>query len=257
MFDTLVQKFLKLRQTRVVFRSCPVNDFKLLAIIPARGGSKGIINKNIKPLFGRPLIHYTIDAALLSGIFDRILVSTDSEKIAQLSLIAGAEVPFMRPIDLAQDDTSSADVILHVIQTLSLQGYSPTHFCLLQPTSPLRNSDHIKAAWSTYKRTGVDSLVSIIQVPHIFNPSSQYIAVNGVLSRISFGDDQCHTRQSKKPYYARNGAAIYISSLQSLLSTQQILGGSLYGFEMDRLSSIDIDSSLDMRIAELRLMGLL
>src|SRR3990170_965342 len=119
----------------------------VLAVIPARGGSKSIPRKNIKPLGGKPLIGWTIDAALQSRMLSRVIVSTDDAEIAQAARECGAETPFLRPPELAQDDSSSISVVLHALQWLEEQEhFSPDYVLLLQPTSPFRNAHDIRAA---------------------------------------------------------------------------------------------------------------
>jgi CMP-N,N'-diacetyllegionaminic acid synthase len=221
---------------------------RLLAIIPARGGSKGIPRKNIHPLCGRPLIAYSIDAARGSHAVDRTVVSTDDDEIAAVSRSLGAEAR-MRPAALAQDDTPTRAVLAHVVAELAGEAYQPEAVLTLQPTSPLRTAQHIDAAAALFAANPrADSLVSCIEVPHVFHPLS-------VMRRTAEGylepflpEPQPHRRQDKETVFARNGAAIYITRMPRL--AEYVFGGRLIPFLMDAESSVDIDTLEDLRVAE-------
>jgi CMP-N-acetylneuraminic acid synthetase len=221
---------------------------RLLAIIPARGGSKGIPRKNIRPLCGRPLIAWSIDAALGSRAVDRTVVSTDDDEIAEISRGLGAEVR-MRPAALAQDDTPTRAVLAHVVAELASDRYAPDAVLTLQPTSPLRTARHIDEAAALFASDSTaDSLVSCIEVPHVFHPRS-------VMRRTADGylepflpAPQPHRRQDKEPGFARNGAAIYITRTPRL--SDYVFGGRLVAYPMDADSSVDIDTLDDLRVAE-------
>ena len=145
----------------------------ILAIIPARIGSKGIPQKNIKKLAGKPLLAYTAEAALHSDLLTRFVLSTDDEKIAVIGRNYGLEVPFLRPTELAQDDTPALPVFQYVVSELERQEqYQPDVVVVLQPTSPLRSSKHIDEAIQIFSQSEVDSLVSVTEVPHNMNPYS-------------------------------------------------------------------------------------
>lgn len=144
---------------------------KFLGIIVARGGSKGIPGKNIKPLIGKPLIAYTIEAAKQSGVFDRLILSTDDEKIAAVARKYGCDVPFLRPQNLAEDNTPTLPVLIHAVKWLAdHENYNPDYVVLLQPTAPLRQSWHIKEAADLIMKAGADSVVSFSKIPTHFNP---------------------------------------------------------------------------------------
>ena len=140
---------------------------KLLAIIPARGGSKRLPNKNILDLAGKPLIVWTIDAAKKSKYIDQIVVSTDSNMIAETAIKAGAEVPFMRPPNLAQDDTSTYEVVDHTLTELRNHGNQYECLLLLQPTSPLRTAEHIDSATDLFTTKNADAVISVTEVDHL------------------------------------------------------------------------------------------
>ena len=142
------------------------NNKSFLAIIPARGGSKGIKDKNIINLKGKPLIAYTLDAAIESQVFDEIVVSTDSLKIAEISKSFGAKIPFLRPKELASDNAKTVDVIIHVLNYYINQNIEFDYFMLLQPTSPLRNSKDIKNAVNLLFEKNANSVVSVCETEH-------------------------------------------------------------------------------------------
>ena len=144
---------------------------KILGVITARGGSKGIPGKNIKLLAGKPLISYTIEAAKKSGVFDRLILSTDDESIARVAKDYGCDVPFMRPKDLAEDKTAHLPVLQHAVNWLKEnENYSPDAVMILQPTAPLRQDFHIKEATELFFRSGADSVVSVSEIPQHFSP---------------------------------------------------------------------------------------
>ncbi len=144
---------------------------KVLGVITARGGSKGLPGKNLKLLGGKPLIAYTIEAAQQSGVFDRVILSTDDPAIASLARALGCDVPFMRPAELARDDTPHLPVMLHAVRWLEdHDGYRADCTMILQPTSPMRQPHHIREAVDLIGPTGVDSVVSVSDVPVHYHP---------------------------------------------------------------------------------------
>jgi len=159
---------------------------KIIGVITARGGSKGIPGKNIKLLAGKPLIAYTIEAARESGVFDRLILSTDDEKIAEVAREYGCEVPFMRPAELARDDTPHLPVIQHAVGWLKeKEGYTPEGVMVLQPTSPLRQPFHIKEAVELFESRGADSVLSVGEIPENFSyQKAMIIDENGMLRLI-------------------------------------------------------------------------
>jgi CMP-N-acetylneuraminic acid synthetase len=224
-------------------------------VIPARGGSKGIPKKNIVDLGGKPLIAHTIEQASQSQLIDRIIVSTDDSKIADISRNRNVEV-LMRPKQFANDKASTQDVLKHVVASVKLQGYIPDAVVTLQPTSPLRRTYHINEAVSLFLRDdNADSLVSCVMVPHIYHPLSvMKITANGYLVPFQGTASRPMRRQDKSSVYARNGAAIYITRASRL--TEYIFGGRLIPYMMDEFFSIDIDSYEDLFEAERRLIDL-
>lgn len=224
----------------------------VLAIIPARGGSKGIPKKNIYPLCGKPLIAWTIEAALSSRHISRTILSSDSDEIIEVAGRYGVEAPFVRPKDLAEDDTPALSVIRHAVDWLKdNEGYEPDYIVLLQPTSPLRTSRHIDEALKKLIDSNADSIVSVVKAPHQFNPYSIMEMKNELLKPFLKYDEQKNIRQLKPVFYARNGAAIYAFTYKCLMKKNSIYGDKILGYEMSREESVDVDDMLDMRICEL------
>ena len=223
---------------------------EILGFIPARGGSKSIPHKNIVPLGGQPLIVYTFRAAKASRRLTRVLLSTDDPAIAKLGKKFGIEIPFMRPAHLAKDKTPMKDVIKHALKVLKeKENYKPDLIVLLQPTSPLREAKHIDAAVDLLLKTGADSVVSVTEVPHQFNPVSLMKLKNGKL--ISFAKGPLILRRQDKPkLYARNGPAVFVAKREVFARKDSLFGGHCRPFFMNPESSIDVDEALDLKLAE-------
>lgn len=213
---------------------------KILGIIPARGGSKGIPKKNIKLLNGKPLIAYTIEAGLKSNL-NKVVVSTDCNEIAAISKEYGCEV-IMRPINLAKDETPTLPVLQDVVEKIDEKFDS---IMTLQPTSPLRNYKHINEAISLYKKDkDADSLVSVVEVMHSFMPN-KLMGFNG---KYLSGNNEIFRRQESQVMYARNGAAIYITRIKNL--KEFIFGGKIIPYFMKKTVSFDLDDKEDWEILE-------
>ncbi len=148
---------------------------KTLGIIPARGGSKGIPNKNLLQLGGKPLIAYTVEAARASGVIDRLILSTDSEAIAEIGRSLGVEVPFMRPPELASDDAPMLPVVQHAVSQMEQSGWVADIVVLLQPTSPLRRPERIQQAVELLKSSDCSSVVSVTEIPEMFAPQKAMV----------------------------------------------------------------------------------
>lgn len=227
---------------------------RILAVVPARGGSKSIPLKNISLLAGKPLITYTLDCAKSSSCVDRIVVSTNHCGIADISLACGVGV-IKRPEILSTDCATTHSAVLHAVQTLALESYFPDAVITLQPTSPFRNTCHIDDACSVFASdSSADSLVSCVQVPHIYAPCSIMMPDNDGYIYPYLASPQPSRRQDKPLFYARNGAAIYITRANKL--SEYIFGGRVIPFLMDHYSSLDIDTPEDLAEAERRLSNL-
>ena len=220
---------------------------KTLGIIPARGGSKSIPFKNIALLNGRPLISYTIEAALNSMI-DEVVVSTDSEKIANISKKYGANT-LKRKFKLSKDSTPTVEVLRDVYENMKDENFD--NVICLQPTSPLRNNKHINEALELFISNQNDSgvLVSVIKTPHNFTPESLMKLKDNMLIRNFKSTKNNLRRQDKKVYYARNGPAILIFNKKSLYY-DNLYDGKTIPYIMSSIDSIDIDEPEDLSIAE-------
>ena len=222
-----------------------INGKRILALIPARGGSKGIKNKNIIDLCGKPLISYTIAAAKESRYIDSVIVSTDSEKIAEVAVSCGASVPFLRPIALALDTSTTVEAVCHTIRTLAECGDRYDVLVLLQPTSPLRTLEDIDGALEKFEREGLP-IASVSKAKD-----------SPILLRKLKGESQMESllglpctvrRQDMPPVYRVNGS-IYINTISSL-SMNTSFNDNVFPYVMDESHSVDIDDYLDLEIAK-------
>jgi CMP-N,N'-diacetyllegionaminic acid synthase len=217
---------------------------KILAVIPARGGSKGIPRKNIRTLAGKPLIAWTIEAALQVKRINRVIISTEDAQIAAVATKFGAEVPFMRPLELTEDDTPGIAPVLHAIQQI------PDHnwILLLQPTSPLRSVEDIQGIIQLCEDEGAPSAVSVTEVSKhplwMFRRDDQ----KRLHSLIPNGLEVLR-RQDLPSYYALNGA-LYLARTDWLIENQRFLGPETLGYVMPGERSVDIDTPVDWLWAE-------
>ncbi|MDD3603880.1 MAG: pseudaminic acid cytidylyltransferase [Kiritimatiellae bacterium] len=217
----------------------------MMGLITARGGSRGLPGKNILSFCGKPLIAYTVEAALQSGCFDNVLVSTDSREIADVCLKYGAEVPFLRPAHLAADDAKSRDVVLHALDFMEQK--SPVEsICLLQPTSPLRSAEDIRQAVSVFRRNSADSVISVTEYSH---PIQWAVSVSedGKISEPS--GLKPSRRQDQSVCYHPNGA-IYIFNAEFIRRSEGYIGKNTYALIMPPERSVDIDTPFDFMLAE-------
>lgn len=218
----------------------------VLAVIPARGGSKGIPLKNLAPIAGKPLLEWTLVAAKGCPLVGQIVVSTDHPEIADCATKAGVTV-VERPAELAQDATPTAPVLQHAWNWARSRGFSADVVMTLQPTSPLRESHHLTQALELFERyPEADSLVSVQQVPHQFVPEA-LMRLEGVWG-MPLVADPILRRQDKPRYWARNGAAVYLTRAERV--GDYVWGGRTLVFPMDKLASLDIDDREDLAIAE-------
>lgn len=218
-----------------------------LAIIPARSGSKGLKDKNIKLLNGKPLIAYTIEAALKSNIFREVLVSTDSEEYKKVSQEYGAWVPFLRPRCFAEDNTSTNEVIENVLLTLENMGKTYENFMVLQPTSPLRDENDLKEAFNFFIEKNANSVVSMCECEHsplLTRKLSNEKQLDGFLA-----DLKCSRRQELNNYYRLNGA-IYLAKVDYFKKYKDFYKENSYAYIMDKCKSVDIDDMNDFLYAE-------
>lgn len=218
---------------------------KILAIIPARSGSKGLKDKNIKMMNGKPMIAYTIEAAQNSKIFEDIIISTDSEKYAEIAKKYGGSVPCLRDKKLANDNAKSSDVILDILNRVEKKYDS---FIMLQPTSPLRTEKNIIEAYKMYLEKKANSVVSVCEMEHSplgVNTLNEEKRMDSFLKGIAVN----RNRQELETYYRINGA-LYIANVEYFKRYQDFYYKDSYAYIMEKENSIDIDDELDFKIAE-------
>ena len=215
-----------------------------LAIIPARGGSKGVPRKNIKELAGKPLIAWTIEEAKKSKYIDRLILSSEDEEIIEVAKQYGCEVPFKRPMVLAQDDTPGMDPVLHAIEQCPDYDY----VVILQPTSPLRTIDDIDGCIEKVLSIDADFSVSVTEVDK--SPYWMYTLENNKMVSLLSSDKVVARSQELPKVYALNGA-LYIGKTQSLIKEKSFLMKDTIPYIMGSLESIDIDSEKDFILCDL------
>ena len=219
-----------------------------IAIIPARSGSKGLKDKNIKLLNGKPLIAYTIESAIKSGQFAVVHVSTDSEEYADIARQYGADVPFLRSAEASSDTASSWDAVREVLANYSKQGFEFDTFALLQPTSPLRRSEDIVKAYKLYSEKSAVTVVSLCETDEC---PLQCNTLPTSLSMDNFEREEVkNMRRQDLPIYYRFNGAIYISEVKHFLSTGDIYEKDCYAYIMGKMTSVDIDDEIDFAIAK-------
>lgn len=216
----------------------------ILGLIPARGGSKGIPRKNVRLIAGKPLIAWTIEAALAAKAIDRVVVTTDDPEIAAVAGAHGADVPFIRPAELARDETPGIDPVLHALDVLP--GYDAV--VLLQPTSPLRTADDIDAAVELADAGRRGNVVSVTEAVH-----AGWSFAMGAGDMLDIGAQGLVARRQDLPrQFALNGA-IYVAATARLRTDRNFLVPGTIGYRMPAERSVDIDALLDWRIAEMLL----
>ena len=223
---------------------------KIIGLIPARGDSKGIINKNIVNLAGKPLIYYTIQQAQAVEEIDRVFVSTDSPRIQSVCKSIGLDVPFLRPEHLALDTTRTIDVVIDLLRYLK-EEYNEQfdYVCLLQPTSPLRNIDDIKNCIRIIQTNNCDSVVSVslVSEPH---PHKMKVIRDGKLQPLIAGSDSSSPRQELPEIYKLNGA-VFLTSVEVIMNQKSHFGENCYPYIMPEERSVDVNTKLDLQFVEL------
>lgn len=229
---------------------------RVLAIIPARGGSKGVPGKNIKLLGGKPLLQYTLESANESQLLTRVILSSDDASIIATAEALGLEVPFIRPANLATDQAKSIEVVQHAVQYLEEKGEFFDAVCLLQPTSPFREKGFIDAAIEKFIQTGVDTLLSVLPVPHEYNPHWVFEENEAGHLKLATGENQIIARRQELPgAYYRDGS-LYLTKMD------YIKRGTFYGAQLGFIVSnpdfyVNIDTPTDWIAAEQKLPNLI
>lgn len=226
---------------------------KILGLITARGGSKGIPGKNIKMLGNKPLIAYVIEDGLAAKKIDRLIVSTDNEEIAKVAAHLGAQVPFLRPKSLAQDHTPTIDVVLNSLEYYEKQNEYFDAVCLLQPTSPFKPLGFIDSCIEKFERTGAESLISVLKVPHHLNPHWTFLKNENEYLKIATGESQLITRRQELPEAFYRDGSIYISKSDLIKYGKQLVGKKIAFVESNPKYNANIDTLEDWKAAELKL----
>jgi len=219
-----------------------------IAIIPARSGSKGLPNKNIRLLEGIPLLAHSVLCAKQAGLFNEIFVSTDSHQYADIAVEYGGSVPFLREASLAGDTASMWDVVRDVLSKYETIGKSFDSVTLLQPTSPLRIPDDIVEAHKIYKEKNADSVISVCiadHAPYLCNVLPESGSMEGFISY-----DKLDKQRQQLPDYYRINGALYLIRCSYLAKTMDIYGAGSYAYIMPKERSVDIDDELDFITAE-------
>lgn len=218
-----------------------------LAVIPARSGSKGLKNKNILPLANKPLMGWTIEAAIESNMFDVVHVSTDSKEYQAMALELGADVPFLRSLELSSDTASSWDVVREALSNYNKIGKSFDKCMLLQPTSPLRTSKNIIEIFNKMEEKNAEAVISVCESEH--SPLWYHtLSEKGTMEDFYIKKFDA-PRQCLKKYYRVNGAA-YLFRIIDDTFNENLYSEKCYAYLMDAMHSVDIDSMLDFKIAE-------
>lgn len=223
---------------------------KILGLIPARGGSKGVPGKNIKLLCGKPLLAYTVDSSKQAKRLTRTILSTEDKEIAEVGRELGVDVPFLRPAELAKDDTPTFDVVLHALTELESQGEFYDAICLLQPTNPLRRAEDIDSCIEVLETSRADSVISVLPVPDTFNPKWVYWQnEHGELALSTGESSPIPRRQDLPPAFHRDGS-IYVTRRSVLDDYGNLYGDKVLGYELDPESCVNIDTNEDWVLAE-------
>jgi CMP-N,N'-diacetyllegionaminic acid synthase len=225
---------------------------RILGLVPARGGSKGLPGKNVRPLAGQSLVEYTARAGRESGVLDRMVLSTDSDEIADIGRRAGLEVPFRRPTDLAADDTPMLPVIRHAVDVLAGDGWQPDVIVLLQPTSPLRDPSHIRRAVTMLVETVADSVVTVVELPRHLSPDYVMAIDDGRLRPFLPDGARVTRRQDARRAYSRDGT-VYACWRTTLERFDSLYGDDCRPLVLDAAESLSIDTPEDWAAAERRL----
>jgi CMP-N,N'-diacetyllegionaminic acid synthase len=228
-------------------------SMKVLGLITARGGSKGVPRKNIRLLNGKPLLAYTAETALRAQTLTRIILSTEDEEIAEVGRNCGIDVPFMRPKELAQDSTPSFSVVQHALLTLEESGELFDAVCLLQPTNPLRRAEDIDNCVRLLTESNADSVVSVLPVPHEYNPRWVFWKSENNLMSLATGESEPTTRRQDLPPAFHRDGSVYVTRRAAILEKKSLYGENVKGYEIEAEFSANIDTEADWQKVEDRL----
>jgi CMP-N,N'-diacetyllegionaminic acid synthase len=222
----------------------------VLAVIPARGGSKGIPRKNIRMLGGKPLLQYTVEAAFGAERVTRVILSTDDEEIAWVGRRLGVEAPFLRPPELARDDTPTLPVIQHAVRVLERDGADFDAVCILQPTHPFRRAEDVDGCIELLESSGSDSVVTVLPVPAEHHPHWVYFEGAGGTLRLSTGGREPVARRQDLPAAWHREGSVYVVRRNVLMEGNSLYGDRLVGYPMSGRKLVNLDTWEDWRRAE-------
>jgi CMP-N,N'-diacetyllegionaminic acid synthase len=223
---------------------------RVLGLIPARGGSKGVPRKNVRFVCGKPLLQYTAEAALKSCRLSSVVLSTDDSEIAEIGSACGLRVPFLRPAELAEDQTPTLPVVQHAVSWLENRGEHFDAVCLLQPTNPLRSPEIIDGCVSLLESSGADAVITVLPVPTEYNPHWVYFNDDCGRIRLSTGESSpIPRRQSLPPAFHREGS-VYVTRRDVIIEQNSLYGTYLLGLPISPECSINIDLPEDLLAAE-------
>jgi|SRR5436190_4056961 CMP-N,N'-diacetyllegionaminic acid synthase len=223
---------------------------RVLGIIPARGGSKGIPRKNIRLLGAKPLLQYTAEAALGAQRLTHVILSTEDEEIAEIGRQCGLEIPFMRPAELARDNTPTLPVLQHTVRALEKAGECYDAISLLQPTTPFRSSEDIDGCIELLINSGADSVVTVLPVPPEHNPHWVYFLNGDGFLHLSTGEEApIPRRQMLPPAFHREGS-VYVTRRDILIEENSLYGSKVVGFPIEVSRSVNLDTPGDWERAE-------
>ena len=223
---------------------------KILAIIPARGGSKGVPRKNIKLLAGKPLLEYTAAVALKSTLLLKVIVSTEDDEIISVAKTLNLEIPFKRPIDLATDSSSSLSVILHALEYFESKNVYFDSVCLLQVTSPFRTVEFLDEAIQKFIKSGSDSLISVQEIPHEYNPHWSFKLDEGQNLKIATGETEIISRRQDLPKAYHRDGSIYITKTKTLKEQNSLFGKKIAHIVSPKEFYVNVDTMDDWKKAE-------
>lgn len=224
--------------------------WKILGLIPARGGSKGVPRKNIRLLCGKPLLQYTAESALTARHLSRVVLSSDDEEVARVGERCGLQVPFLRPAHLAQDDTPMLPVIQHALNWFESQGERFAAVCLLQPTNPLRRAEDIDGCIEMLQRENADAVMTILPVPDNYNPHWVYFRQENGSLRLSTGESEPIPRRQCLPAAYHRDGSVYVVRSAVVTSGQSLYGKRVLGYLLRPDRAVNIDDFEDWRRAE-------
>lgn len=228
---------------------------RVLGLITARGGSKGIARKNIRILGGKPLLQWTIETALAAHSLSSVILSTEDEEIAAIGRRCGVAVPFLRPLELAADDTPTLPVVQHAVRTLEQIGDRFEAVCLLQPTSPFRKAVDIDLCVELLAASNADAVVSVLRVPTEYNPHWVYFrGPNEFLTLSTGGVEPVPQRQLLPQAFHRDGS-MYVTRRNVLMEENSLYGAHVIGYEVNGENNINIDTPSDWLLAEAMMQG--